>query len=276
MEDTYFNLFPNFSVNSKLNDYTQLYTSYSSRIRRPFYQALVPFLIYQDAFTSQEGNPNLQPEKTHSFEAGGTYKTYDLKLGYIYTIDPLEAAALRGDQDNSYVLKGINLKEGHTLFGSFSKSINLKWWTSTNTVSVNYNKLIDDQYNFTPTDVKPQVYLYSNNNFDVSGLFNIQVLAWYLGDKYYGLYQDYARSNVTVALEKDFLDDALTFKVVANDIFHKAKPAGEYTVDGTEIFYDRLFNTNYYRFILTYRFGRLKKVTYKNKSTSESENRRAQ
>jgi hypothetical protein len=74
----YVNLFPNAQINVALSQ-LKLRASYTSRITRPAYQTLSPSLIYQDAFTSMEGNPNLRPEKTHSLELGATFNMFDLE-----------------------------------------------------------------------------------------------------------------------------------------------------------------------------------------------------
>lgn len=274
IKEKYWNVFPNASLNIKLSDKISLNTSYSSRINRVPYRSLNPNIVYQDQFTSIQGNPDLVPEKSHSLEMTTNYNSYGFKIGYDYTTDPIDAAALRGSDANSYVLKGINLKERHNYFLTISKSISNKWLTSTNNVSVRYTNLIDDQYNFQIMSPRPQIYLYSNNTINVQNLFNIEVLAWYLGEKYYGLYYDRSRYNVTIGLEKSFFDKALRCRLIANDIFHSIIASGDYNVGETQIYYNREYNTSYVRVALSYNFGKLKKITYKNTATGESENDR--
>ncbi|MBW8687174.1 outer membrane beta-barrel family protein [Chitinophaga rhizophila] len=275
ISDNYFNLFPNLLLTTTAGKSFRLRASYASRITRPRYQALNPFVVYQDPFTTIEGNPTLIPEKVHAFELGANFRKFDFRIGYNYSIDPIDAAALRGSSPNSYVLKAINLDKGHTYFASLAKTITVKGWTSTNTVNLSYNKLIDNKYNFVFVRPRPQIYLYTNNTFNVHDLFKLQVLAWYLGDKYYGLYYDKSRSTVTVGIEKDFFKNTLKLRILANDIFHDTNASGTYGVGQTEIFYDRTYNTNYFRFIATYSFGRLKKSNYRSKATGQSENNRA-
>ncbi|WP_053004176.1 outer membrane beta-barrel family protein [Flavobacterium sp. ABG] len=275
IKDKYWNVFPNASLTVKLSDKISLNTSYSSRINRVPYRSLNPNIVYQDQFTSIQGNPDLVPEKSHSLEMSTNYNSYGFKIGYDYTTDPIDAAALRGSDANSYVLKGINLKERHNYFLTVSKSISNKWLTSTNNVSVRYTNLIDDQFNFQIMSPRPQIYLYSNNTIKVQNLFNIEVLAWYLGEKYYGLYYDKSRYNVTIGLEKSFFDKALRCRLIANDIFHSIIASGDYNVGETQIYYNREYNTSYVRVALSYNFGKLKKVTYKNTATGESESDRA-
>jgi hypothetical protein len=275
IRDHYFNVFPNLLLSRMISDQLKLSAAYVSRITRPRYQALNPFVIYQDPFTTIEGNPNLQPEKVHSFELGANYRKVDLRVGYNYVIDPLTAAALRGNTPNSYVLKGINLDKSHAYFAALSVSTGAGFWTAINTVNLSYTKMIDDQFSFVSLPSRPQWYLYSSNTFKVKNLFKVQLLAWYLGDRSSGLYQDRSRSSVSIGIDKDFFNDALKLKFLANDIFSKTNSSGNYSVGQTDIFYKRTYNNNYFRLMATYSFGKLKSSNYKNKATGQAENNRA-
>jgi len=272
---SYANLFPNVLVNMDISEDWKAHFSYVSRITRPRYQALNPYVIYQDPFTTIEGNPNLLPEKTHAFEFGTMYKKFDFKIGYTYKIDPISGAALRGDTPNSYILKAINLEAGNVFFSSLSRSFNVKWWNSTNTVSVNLTKSIDHYYSYVFSPVKPQFYFYSNNTFTIPNVFKIQLLAWYLGDRGYGLGTDNSRSTVTLGIERNFFKEALKLNFTANDIFHDFMVSGNYDVGQTEIYYHRTYTTNYFKLIATYSFGNSKKPAFKKTEIEQTENNRA-
>jgi hypothetical protein len=272
---SYENFFPNVLLNMDLSDDWKMHFSYVSRITRPRYQALNPYVIYQDTFTTIEGNPNLLPEKTHAFEIGAMYQKFDFKIGYTYKTDPISGAALRGETPNSYILRSLNLEKEHTYFASISKSFTTKWWNSTNTVSVNLSKAVDDFYGYALGPVKPQIYLYSNNTITIPDLFKIQILAWYLGDKSYGLRTDNSRSTVTLGIERNFFRDNLKLNFTANDIFHDFMVSGNYNVGQTEIYYHRTYTTNYFKLIATYSFGNSKKTTYKKSEIEQTENNRA-
>lgn len=274
-EKSYGNFFPNALLNFDFSEGWKGHFSYAARITRPRYQALNPYIVYQDPFTTIEGNPNLLPEKTHAFEIGTMYKKFDFRIGYTYKIDPISAAALRGDTPNSYVLTPLNLEKGHTFFSSLSRSFNLKWWNSTNTISVTWQKSIDNFYGFVFSPVKPQFYLYSNNTFTIPKLFKIQLLAWYLSDRSYGLGSENSRSTVTLGIEKNFFKDALKLNFSANDIFHKFMVSGDYNVGQTQIYYHRTYTSNYFKLIATYSFGDSKKTNYKKTEIEQAENNRA-
>jgi hypothetical protein len=272
---SYTDIFPNVLLNMPVSDEFKLHASYVSRITRPRYQALNPYVIYQDPFTTIEGNPNLRPEKVYAFEIGALYKKYDFKIGYTYKVDPISGAALRGVNPNSYILRSINLDKENNYFASVSRSLSTKWWSSTNIISMSYTKSVDNTYSFVMGATKPQIYLYTNNTFTIPDVFKIQLLAWYLGNKSYGLRDENSRSTVTLGVERSFLNNALKLNFSANDIFHRFNASGNYTVGQTEIYYHRTYTTNYFKLIATYSFGNSKKTDYKKKEIEQTENSRA-
>ena len=64
----YFNLFPSTNFSYELDDKNTLQLSYSYRINRVDFRNLTPFADFADPRVYFVGNPNLNPEYTHSFE----------------------------------------------------------------------------------------------------------------------------------------------------------------------------------------------------------------
>ena len=73
-------LYPSLHLNYALTDAGKLTASYSKRIQRPQPQDYNPFRIYDDPQNFRQGNPNLKPQVTDSFELGYQYR----KTGQIY------------------------------------------------------------------------------------------------------------------------------------------------------------------------------------------------
>lgn len=276
IKDNYFNWFPNLQVDMPVSAQLKLRASYIARITRPRYQWLNPTVIYQDPFTTIEGNPYLTPEKTHAFELGANYKKFDLRLGYSYTGNAFGGGAIRGNTPSSYVLKNFNIQSRHHYFMTLARAFNIKWWSSVNTLNLQYRKEIDNEYNFAMRKPKPQVYFYSSNTFNVKGLFTIQLLGWYLGKEYSGLFYRNSRSTITAGIEKSFFNNAFKLNFTANDIFYQSANSGDYNVGETGIYFHRSYTTRYFKLVATYNFGRLKKSVYKNKATGQAENNRAE
>lgn len=277
LKDRYLNVFPNASLTTRFSDNASAYFTYSSRIDRPSYQSLNPFVIYQDAFTSIQGNPTIQPAKVHAFELGAALGGWSVKTGYNYTIDLIGGGAFQAEDDpRVYILQRANISEEHSYFASVSKNISTKWWNSTNTASISYNNAIDDTGVFAGRANQPYYYLYSQNSFNINDWFTLYATAWYQSIKQDGIYLRENQSSVNLGLEKKLLKGRLTCNLDANDVFHRVRAAGEYRLGTTDIVYGRKFNTSYIRFSVSYSFGKLKQSSYRNRDVGESEKQRAQ
>lgn len=70
----YTNLFPTAHLSYELGKHNTLQLSYTRRLSRPRFRHLLPFYGYSDDRNLFTGNPNLDPEFTHSFELGHLYQ----------------------------------------------------------------------------------------------------------------------------------------------------------------------------------------------------------
>lgn len=61
-------LFPSLYLSKKINETDELQLNYSRRIRRPGFWQLNPFIDINDPLNIQQGNPQLKPEYSNSFE----------------------------------------------------------------------------------------------------------------------------------------------------------------------------------------------------------------
>ena len=64
----YFRVYPTLFLTEKLSENQTLQLSYSRRVTRPRDRQLSPFLDVSNRLAYQQGNPDLMPEDTHSFE----------------------------------------------------------------------------------------------------------------------------------------------------------------------------------------------------------------
>ena len=271
----YFYLFPNLQLELPVGKKNKLRFTYASRISRPRYQALNPFVIYQDPFTTIEGNPNLLPEKSHALELSANISKTAIKLAYTYTNDQLSGAALRGSTPESYVLKSINISSDQSYLLSVTQPVTIgKRWQTINTVSLAYGKSSDNVYAFAEGKTRPQLYLYSSNTFSLEHGFKLQLLAWYLGDRYYTLRHDETRSNITAGIEKSLLQNKLKVTFTANDIFNHTASVGDYNVGKTQIYYNRHYGNNHFKLTASYNFGSNDKTTTQTRAV-QPENSRA-
>ena len=131
-------LFPSAFVTYKINDKQDVQLNYSKRINAPNFFQLQPFPDYTDPLNISVGNPNLDPQFTHSFELGynnayqkgsnflaNAYYKYSTNLitNYIYkAINPLT-------NDSAFYSSYINANTAITYGLELSnKTAIAKWW----------------------------------------------------------------------------------------------------------------------------------------------------
>ncbi|MEN9703317.1 MAG: hypothetical protein RLZZ209_743 [Bacteroidota bacterium] len=68
IQQQYLNLFPSFSIVHALSKSSNLSFALSSRITRPSYKSLNPFVSFADPLNLNSGNPELKPEKAFLYE----------------------------------------------------------------------------------------------------------------------------------------------------------------------------------------------------------------
>lgn len=81
----YDRLYPSLHLDYRLSETSRLKASYALRIRRPSANDLDPWLVYYDAFNYRQGNPDLEPSETSSWEASYEFRkdrNYYLVTGF--------------------------------------------------------------------------------------------------------------------------------------------------------------------------------------------------
>jgi outer membrane receptor protein involved in Fe transport len=141
-DTSYFKPYPSLHLAYQFSPDQQLILSYSKRVQRPNPRDLNPFRVERDPLNFQAGNPDLQPQITHSFEAGYQYKsggTFYLATlyyrqnahGVTEVVTDLGDGVLLSTKENLSQSKAAGLElvaNGHiTKALSFNVSTNLYW-----------------------------------------------------------------------------------------------------------------------------------------------------
>ncbi len=80
--NTYFDIFPSFSMKYMLKENQSLTFSYAYKIDRPSFSMLNPFKFYTSPNTYSSGNPDLKPSYNHNLQLRYNFKKYILTLAY--------------------------------------------------------------------------------------------------------------------------------------------------------------------------------------------------
>lgn len=128
---SYTKLFPTTHLTYSFSDKTNLQLSYSRRINRPGFWHLNPFGGLAQINTQRQGNPDMNPALTNSFELGFLTRLGKLRINpslyHQKTADPFQFFTERNDED-ILITKPINIDTERRIGFEVSMSFNpIKW-----------------------------------------------------------------------------------------------------------------------------------------------------
>jgi outer membrane receptor protein involved in Fe transport len=137
------NLFPSVHTSYKISESLSLQAGYSKRINRPGLRDLNPFSVIRDNFNISQGNPELDPEFTDSYEITSIMKIGDVSLNfgiyYRYTTDVIEETITYASNVSTRMPMniGTNNTTGIEFNGKYSPA---KWATFSADANFNFFK----------------------------------------------------------------------------------------------------------------------------------------
>lgn len=223
----YFNLFPSLHLSYKLEDTQTLQLSYSYRLSRPGFRYLLPFSNFSDSRVFRAGNPLLNPEYTHSFEAGhllnmekGTLLSsiyYRHRLGVIENITSVDSTGFTR-------ITPVNLSTGDSYGFEFNVTYDpFAWWKWTANANIfrainegfyNDKVLKSDTYSWT-SRISSRVTLPANIDFQSS--FN------YRAPRRTTQGKDLAQYFIDLGLSRDIMKGRATLTASVRDLLNSRK-----------------------------------------------------
>ncbi|KAA3436679.1 TonB-dependent receptor domain-containing protein [Rufibacter hautae] len=146
----YLNLFPSLFLTYEFSQEQKVQTSYSRRIDRPWTGQLNPFRDVSDALNVREGNPNLRPEFTDSYEVNYLHfwKETTATVGVFYrrmtdVVQSIRNQFTTENGENATLSTFQNIASGESYGLELTGTANLfKWWSLNANVS-GFNYKID-------------------------------------------------------------------------------------------------------------------------------------
>lgn len=223
----YFNLFPSLHFSYKLEDTQTLQLSYSYRLSRPGFRDLLPFSNFSDSRVFRSGNPLLNPEYTHSFEAGhllnmpkGTLLSsvyYRHRLGVVENITSVDSTGFT-------TVRPINLSIGDSYGFEFNLTYDpTEWWKWTANANVfravnegifQDQLLKSDTYSWT-SRISSRVTLFQNLDF--------QSTLNYRAPRRTTQGRDLSQYFIDLGLSRDLLKGRATVTASVRDLFNTRK-----------------------------------------------------
>lgn len=266
----YWHAFPSASISYNILEDLATSLSYTTSIDRPSFSDLNPFVDFIDQYSTERGNPYLQPDYTHSLEWALTYmEMASLDFEFSRTFNYMDMF-IEKDGDNFNIIT-----KNYDQVDQINVSLNIpyenKWWTTYNSFGFSWTDLRFDRGSEELNYGRPMFYIYSYNAFRIPKVFNLELTFQYVSGGAEGYFSFRPFYELGASIERKFLDDKLSVRLSVEDITYAYRESGYALVNAFNIEYSNLYESRYVRLSLHYNFGKLKASNVKDRSVNRSE-----
>lgn len=278
----YNDFFPSAFLNYELNESTSTSISYSRRVNRPRGFFLNPFSNYTSNINFFQGNPDLNPAKTHAVDLGvmkrWTGFTFNASAYYNKTDDTFQfvrrIAGETADGTPISISSPINLATEHRYGFDFTLNYTpYKWWKLNGNFNF-YRTETRGDYTFTHLDGTLETQNFDQNAYAwftrISSKITLPYkIDWQLNGMYrapYNTAQGKVLGNVSgnLALSKDILKDKGTITFNVSDIFNSRKREQDLVLPQSISHSEMQWRGRQINLSFTYRFNQTKKMDKRN------------
>jgi iron complex outermembrane receptor protein len=274
LSKTYFNLFPNVSIDYNRSENHNFQLNINRRIDRPQYDQLNPFRVYRDQYSYFQGNPYLLPHYSNNIELTYSYKksivnslSYSRIEGYMmgYTVQSDTTKVL------SESIVNIRYSEAYTYSLTYQHQIKPWWEVSANIVCsyLTYKGLIQN----VPLNTSGLYFNgYMTNTLILPKAVKLEITGLFRGPRQNGMVVIHPMGMLSIAIKKDFFDNKLSCSLAVNDVFYTMTFHTSSNFANQNWNYYTSFDTRRFVISLNYNFGKLElKTSEKNGDEQEKE-----
>ena len=252
----YLNLFPSAHFTYKLKKNNTLQLSYSRRLSRPGFRSLLPFSNFSDNRNLRLGNPDLDPEFTHSAEAGYLYYfNRGSLLGsvyYRYRTGVIERITTVDSEGVSYRLP-VNLAVENAYGIEFNASFDVNEWWNINTNFNFYRAITEGQY--LDQELNRDALTWNNRTTSKMTVFNdidIQLSLDYRAPERTTQGRRRAITVMDFGATKDILNKRGTITFSIRDLFNSRRWRSE--TFGDDFYFETDFQWRARQFLITFNY----------------------
>lgn len=261
----YFNLFPSINLGYEFDKNRTLQLSYSKRINRPHFRSLLPFSNFSDSRNFFQGNPNLNPEYTHSFETGYLVNWSSGSIlssaYYRHRIGDIQRVVQIAD-DGSTRIFPINVGSTDAYGLEFNLSYTVgKWWDINS--SANFFRAITEGQ-FEGEALNQDTYAFharTTSKMKISDGFEFQTSFFYRGPRQTTQGRQLAAYSLDLAFAKDILKGKGTITANVRDLLNTRKWRSVTEIEEENYYAERVsqWAPRQVRLTFTYRLNQNKK-----------------
>ncbi|MGJ1266215.1 TonB-dependent receptor domain-containing protein [Sphingobacterium spiritivorum] len=273
----YLDLFPTGTLTYTASPNHIVSVGYARRINRPNYKYLNPFDYFIDKFTSERGNPYLNPQYADEYKFNYTLlQKYNVAMGYTVKKDAIVESMGQDATTNTTWVTRENLGRNKEAYINLNVPVTVtKFWSMYNNMTAVYMKFEGEVAN---NALNRQTVLFQGNSmstFKISSLLSAEANVNYMSPFSYNIYKLESRWNLDLGVTKTFKNQRSLIKLAVNDIFNTGNHNlstnfGEFNTRIRQTHDRRVVRLTY-----TYKFGNLKN-NFNKKDTGNEEKSRAQ
>lgn len=276
VNNRFLNFFPSVFLKYNLphNENQSLIFNYSTRVDRPGFDQLLPYINNSDPQNIREGNPELRPSLTHKFEAN--YSRYFpntkdyLNTGVYYSQanDDIDRISILDTTTGVTTTRPMNLATDKDWGANFTYNLHIvKGWNVSTNLNAEYSKLtgptINNEYLTWGVSV--------NSNIRLPGRINVQVNGRYRSPRVQPQGTFKAMNGVDLGIRKEMLkNNALVIAVNISDVLNTQDYSSHYATEAFIQDYIRKRTTRFLRLNIRYRFGKMDPEMFKKKKKQEA------
>jgi outer membrane receptor protein involved in Fe transport len=223
----YLNLFPSAHLTYDLPNQNGIQLSYSRRITRPRFWTLNPFLTFSDARNFFAGNPNLNPEFSHSVEVGHLKYwekgSMTSSLYYRHTDGVIERIQrIDNDSTSTTIPENLATEDAVGLEVTFSYSP-YKWLDFTGNVNAFNSRTDGSNIDESLTADATTLFGRLMTKVDVKNMFDAQLRFNYRAPRQTTQGRNKAIAHVDLGFSRDVLKNKGTVTLSVRDLFNSRR-----------------------------------------------------
>lgn len=255
----YFDLFPNLFYSYAIKSDQTIAITYARRITRPGFRDLNPFVIKQNDFLYQTGNPNIQPQYTNKIDLSYRLKNHSLSLYGSFSNDLIVGVYSVENNVTWYKPQNFGKSKVTGLVYSYTGDIT-KWLYANITTGAWY-------YDFETGNNKYNRLSYYNTlslQVKFSKTFFLDIASDYTSSSQSNVIEFYNQYQLDLGLQKNILHNAGVIRLSCDDIFNTQRNRNISRYETFNFrFYQKLI-TRYPTLTFTYTIRGKNKVNNKN------------
>jgi outer membrane receptor protein involved in Fe transport len=275
VKNRFFNLFPSvfFKYNLPHSQDQSLIFNFSTRVDRPGFDQLLPYINNSDPQNIRAGNPNLKPSLTQKYEVNysryfPSSKDY-LNTGVYYSQanDDIDRISILDTTTGVTTTKPMNLATDQDWGANFTYNLHiLEGWNVSTNLNLQYSKL-------TGGNINNENFSYGitmNSTVRLPHKFNIQMNGHYRAPRVTPQGSFKAMNGMDLGFRKEFLkNNAMAISLNISDVLNTQQFSTHYETESFIQDYSRKRTTRFIRINIRYRFGKMDPNLFKRKKKPE-------